>query len=91
LQKGNKVLKKAIGLLAVIMIALAALTGQRYYTWIAQMDDPFDETGIEIHRYMPAFVQNWGCAKLYARFGGKTLPPYGCQDLSDPTQWRKAG
>ena len=84
-------MKQAFGILTIIIIALAALTGQRYYTWVAQLDDPFVETGIEIHRYMPALVQNFGCAKLYERFGGTTLPPFGCQDLSDPTQWRTPG
>jgi hypothetical protein len=84
-------LKKALAILAAVFVVVTAMIGQRYYAWAAQSDSPFDEVGIELHRYMPAAVQNWGCAKLSERFGGKTLPPYGCQDLNDPKQWRKTG
>jgi hypothetical protein len=57
LQQGNAVLKKAFGILAIVVIGMVGMTGQRYYTWVAQTDDPFDETGVEILRYMSC----WFC------------------------------
>jgi hypothetical protein len=84
-------IKKTLSLLAAVFVVATALIGQRYYAWTVQMGSPFDEVGIRLHRYMPSAVQDWGCAKLFERFGGKTLPPYGCQDLSDQAQWRKPG
>jgi hypothetical protein len=83
-------LKRLLGALAIVLIAAAATAGQRYHAWATSAETPFDEVGIELHRYMPAVIQNWGCARLFERFGGKTLPPYGCQDLSDPVKWRNA-
>jgi hypothetical protein len=83
-------LKRVIGALFIVFIAVTALAGQRYYAWATSAETPFDEVGIELHRYMPAAIQHWGCAKLFERFGGKTLPPYGCQDPNDPVKWRNA-
>ena len=84
-------LRKLLIILAAVFVVVTAGIGQRYYAWAVQADSPFDEVGIELHRYMPAAVQDWGCAKLFERFGGKTLPPYGCQDLTDGAKWRNAG
>jgi hypothetical protein len=89
--KGTNMLKKVFGGLAVIFIIMAALVGQPYYTWVTSAETPFEEVGIELHRYMPAVIQHWGCARLFERFGGKTLPPYGCQDPNDPVKWRDSG
>ena len=76
------------------IIAIGAPTGmiaQRYVSWATNGPSPFDEVGIELHRYMPGFVQDWACGKLYARFGEKTLPPYGCQDATTPQKWKQPG
>ncbi|MFN3525686.1 MAG: hypothetical protein ACK4YU_06315 [Paracoccus sp. (in: a-proteobacteria)] len=74
-------MKKLVTMLVVIVIALAIVAGGRYYMWVANISNastPYDEVGIGLHSYMPAFVQDWGCAKLQDSFGAQTLPPYGC-------------
>jgi hypothetical protein len=75
---------------SLILVAFVVYVGQGYYRWVAQSETPFEELGIELHSYMPAPVQAWGCARLRARFEGKTIPPLGCQDRVNPVTWRQS-
>jgi hypothetical protein len=84
-------MRRLFRLLLLLVVIFLIYIGWTYYGWAtnsAGADNPFDEAGIEIHAYMPKFVQDWGCGELKAEFGSKTLPPYGCQSPTDPTIWR---
>jgi hypothetical protein len=76
-------------LFTLLLVASVVAVAQAYYHWTTQAESPFDDFGIELHGYMPAPIQSWGCGRLKARFEGKTLPPHGCQDLINPSKWRK--
>jgi hypothetical protein len=79
---------KAIFFLLMVMgAALISVIGGRYYMYATNTKTPFDEVGIELHQNMPAMVRDWGCAQLKQSFGGKTLPPPGCNG-ADPRIWR---
>ncbi len=84
-------MRRIIPALVAVLIASISVVGYRYNDWVSNSEGPYDEVGIGLHGYMPTFIQNWGCAKLQLRFGGKALPPYGCGDAADPAQWRDAG
>jgi hypothetical protein len=84
-------MRKIALLVSLIAVTCVVYVGQGYYQWVAQSETPFEELGIDLHKYMPAPVQAWGCERLRSRFEGKTLPPFGCQDLEAPTKWRKSG
>jgi hypothetical protein len=83
-------MRTLLKLALAVVVAVFVSAGFRYHQWVTQSASPFDEVGIELHKYMPAPVQDWGCAQLKARFDGKTLPPYGCQSTADPRKWRSA-
>ncbi|MBJ2150324.1 hypothetical protein [Paracoccus sp. IB05] len=75
-------MKRFLTILVVAVFAAVAMVGYRYVSWVmnwTSADTPFDEVGIDLHKYMPGFVQDWGCAQLFAEFGDKTLPPHGCR------------
>lgn len=75
----------------VVFVAVAGVIGYQYFAWATNASGaaiPYDEVGIALHGMMPGFVQDWGCARLEAEFGGKTLPPMGCESATDPGQWR---
>jgi hypothetical protein len=80
----------ASSLFSLILVTFVVYVAQGYYRWVAQSESPYEELGIELHSYMPAPIQAWGCGKLRARFEGKTIPPLGCQDRADPIKWRQA-
>lgn len=84
-------MRKAVFIVAFILIAFAGVVGKRYNDWVFYSESPFDEVGIGLHGYMPVFIQDWGCGKLFDRFGGKTLPPYGCQSAIEPQKWKNQG
>ncbi|GLS86389.1 hypothetical protein GCM10010873_13630 [Cypionkella aquatica] len=84
-------MKRILQFALILAVAVLTTAGYRYYTWVnnsAGAADPFDEVGIDLHQMMPSFVQDWGCAKLQANFGTKTLPPYGCQSPTEPGKWK---
>lgn len=84
-------MKRLLSILLIVILVALGVAGQRYYTWVNNTQgaaDPFDEVGIDLHRYMPGFVQDWGCARLKTHFGTRTLPPYGCQSDTEPGQWK---
>lgn len=75
-------MKRFLTILVVAVFASVAMVGYRYVSWVKNWtgaDTPFDEVGIDLHKYMPGFVQDWGCARLFDEFGDKTLPPHGCR------------
>lgn len=84
-------MKRLLTFVVVIVLAALSTGGYRYYAWVNNTSaaaDPFDEVGIDLHQMMPGFVQDWGCGKLKAQFGSKTLPPYGCQSATEPGKWK---
>lgn len=73
-----------------ILVIAAGIVFGRYVFWVTNWydaEDPFDEVGIGLHKMMPGFVQDWGCAQLKKEFGDKTMPPYGCR-LDGERGWR---
>lgn len=80
-------MKKLLRIILIVVIAAVALIGQRWYSYVTNMTDPFDEVGINLQSYMPAPLRHWGCMQLKQNFGNKTLPPYGCQSLDSGTKW----
>lgn len=80
-------MKKLLRIILIVVIAAVALIGQRWYSYVTNMTDPFDEVGINLQSYMPAPLRHWGCMQLKQNFGNKTLPPYGCQSADSGTKW----
>ncbi|MDM7852888.1 hypothetical protein [Pseudochrobactrum kiredjianiae] len=80
-------MKKLLRIILIVVIAAVALIGQRWYSYVTNMTDPFDEVGINLQSYMPAPLRHWGCMQLKQNFGNKTLPPYGCQSPDSGTKW----
>jgi len=75
--------------MVVLMIAVVFVggVGKRYYDWVTNTKTPYDEVGIDLHKYMPEPIQKWGCAKLQQNFGNSP-PPHGCGDSTSPHKWR---
>lgn len=83
-------MKRVVSIAIVVLVLGIGMVGERYLSWVknwGNAESPFDEVGIDLHSYMPSFVQDWGCAQLKAEFGQKTLPPYGCSG-ADGRSWR---
>ncbi|WOC16631.1 hypothetical protein [Pseudochrobactrum sp. MP213Fo] len=72
-------MKKLLVIILIVLLGTAAVAGQRWYSYVTNKKDPFDEVGIALQSYMPASIRHWGCQQLKKNFGSKTLPPYGCQ------------
>lgn len=70
-------------LLVIIIVAMGAAIGYRWHRYVSNTESPYDEVGIELNSRMPGPINKWGCDMLHATFGSN-LPPYGCQDGSDP-------
>jgi hypothetical protein len=62
------------------ILGMLGMMGKRYNDWVSHATNPYDEVGIELHKFMPGFVQDWGCGKLKARFG-PIRPPLGCSNI----------
>ncbi len=80
-------MKKLLRIILIVVIAAIAVAGQRWYSYVTNTTDPFDEVGINLQSYMPAPVRHWGCMQLKKNFGTKTLPPYGCQSPDNSASW----
>ncbi|MFV0493228.1 MAG: hypothetical protein ACK5M4_15560 [Pseudorhodobacter sp.] len=83
-------MRRILILAVVIVIAVGAVAFGRYTYWVlnwSNAEAPFDEVGISLHKMMPGFVQDWGCAQLKAEFSDKTVPPYGCR-AAEGRDWR---
>ncbi len=78
-------MKKALGLVIAVIIAVFAVMGQRWYQYVTAAPDPYDEVGIELNSRMPLPLRKWGCYQLQKRFGDQ-LPPYGCT-ADDGKNW----
>jgi hypothetical protein len=74
--------------LAILVIGFGSVIGARWYSYVTNQTSPFQEIGIELNSRAPAPIRDWGCTQLKANFGTKTLPPYGCAQEGDGTQWR---
>jgi hypothetical protein len=79
--------KKLLRIILIVVIAAIAVAGQRWYSYVTNTTDPFDELGINLQSYMPVPVRHWGCMQLKKNFGHRTLPPYGCQAADNGTSW----
>lgn len=73
-------IKKAIFIIVVAFIGFSAFVLFQWYGYVTNKENPYDEVGIELNRYMPEAMQKWGCNQLKENFGDKALPPYGCAD-----------
>lgn len=82
------VLRLISSFFTLVLVASVVAVGWAYYHWATQALSPFDDFAIELHGVMPAPIQAWGCARLKARFGDKTLPPHGCHQPTHPSKWR---
>ena len=79
--------KKLLRIILIVVIVVIAGIGQRWYSYVTNTTDPFDEVGIDLQSYMPAPIRHWGCMQLKKNFGTKTLPPYGCQAPDNGASW----
>jgi hypothetical protein len=79
----NGVIMRILRILLVIVIALVATFGYRWYAYVTNTESPYNEVGIELNSRMPMPIRKWGCDKLHATFGN-AVPPYGCQAPDDP-------
>jgi hypothetical protein len=73
-------MKRLVSIVLVILVAAGGVVGQQWYSYITNTTSPFDEIGIDLNNMMPGPLHDYGCGRLKATFGGKTLPPYGCAD-----------
>ncbi|MCM2439695.1 hypothetical protein HGO34_08195 [Agrobacterium vitis] len=80
-------MKRLLRLILIMAIAAIVLFGSRWYTYVTNTESPYQEVGIDINSRLPDPFNKWGCAKLQANFS-TMLPPYGCQNPTDPKQWR---
>jgi hypothetical protein len=78
--------KKLLRIVGFALIIAVVVIGQRWYSYVTNTTDPFNEVGIQLQSYMPAPIRHWGCMKLKENFGNKTLPPYGCS-AGDGRSW----
>ncbi|MBO9099570.1 MULTISPECIES: hypothetical protein [Rhizobium] len=79
-------MKMLVRLILVIVIALVATVGFRWYRYVTNTDSPYDEVGITLNSSMPAPINAWGCARLKTTFSNN-LPPYGCA-AADGKSWK---
>jgi hypothetical protein len=78
---------KTLKVLIIITLGVSVLTAGRWYTYVTNINSPYDEVGIELNSRMPLQVRAWGCNKLHATFP-KALPPLGCARPEGPAnQW----
>lgn len=75
-------MNRLVRIAVIMVIAAIVLFGQRWYSYVTNTTDPFDEVGIELNSRMPGPLNEWGCSKLKATFAIKSLPPNGCQDAT---------
>lgn len=80
-------MKKILGIVLAAVIMLCAVVGFRWYSYVTNTTDAYDELGIELQGFMPAPLRNWGCQQLKKNFGEKSLPPYGCAKPEDGREW----
>lgn len=68
------------GLIRLILILLVLAAGYwAYYIFAAA--DPSDRLGVEINKFLPVSVREYGCQKLKERYGDITAPA-GCADFA---------
>ncbi len=79
-------MKMLVRLILVIVIALVATVGFRWYRYVTNSDSPYDEVGITLNSSMPGPINAWGCARLKTTFAN-SLPPYGCAS-ADGKSWK---
>lgn len=77
---------KLLQLVCVVAIAAAAISGARWYMYVARSSNPYDEVGIALNGHAPKPLRDWGCRRLHERFPFQ-LPPYGCAG-PDGRTWR---
>ncbi|MDQ0391201.1 hypothetical protein [Labrys monachus] len=80
-------MNRLLRILIVVVVAFIAVIGGRWYAYVTNTTDPFDEVGIELNSRMPGPLNAWGCSRLKETFGNKTLPPYGCA-AGGGTAWK---
>ncbi|MFL0694839.1 MAG: hypothetical protein ACJLUP_23020 [Agrobacterium tumefaciens] len=69
----------------IVIVALFAVVGGRWYAYVSNTSSPYDEVGIEINSRLPQFLRKWGCDRLQQSFPD-SVPPYGC-GTSDSRSW----
>ncbi len=77
---------KITGIAALCVVALLTVFGWRWYQYVTNDQELYDEMGIELNSRMPQPLRKWGCDRLYQTFGN-ALPPMGCESEADPRQW----
>lgn len=79
-------MKKVIQFLLLVVIGMTVAIGGRWYMWVSNTKDPYDEVGIGLNEYMPGPIRKWGCAKLRANFSN-ALPPHTCGKPDNTREW----
>ena len=78
-------MRRILSIVLIIALAVVLFIGGRWYAYVTNTSDPYDEVGIELNRYVPEPLRQWGCDQLQANFAG-ALPPYGCA-TGDGSDW----
>ncbi len=76
---------RLLRLALILVIAVVAVGGFRWYRYVSNTESPYDEVGIELNSRLPQPIRKWGCDRLQATFSGM-LPPHGCQG-ADGQAW----
>jgi hypothetical protein len=77
---------KIARVLVMVVVAAVGVIGFRWYSYVTNTQDPYQEVGITLNGYMPGPIRKWGCDRLHATFGN-VLPPYNCQAGADGRSW----
>lgn len=78
---------KTLKVLTIIILGAAVVLVGRWYTYVTNVNTPYDEIGITLNGYMPLQIRAWGCNKLHASFP-KAIPPLNCARPDGPAnQW----
>lgn len=80
-------MRKIMMMSLVALVSMGGTLAQRWYSYVTNTTELYDEVGIGLNVWTPMFMREWGCAKLKVNFQN-ALPPYGCQNPNgDGRQW----
>lgn len=78
-------MKKFLLIAGMCVVLFFGMMIQKWYAYVTNTKQAYDEVGIELNLRVPAFMNTWGCAQLKKNFS-RQVPPYGCAS-KDPAKW----
>lgn len=79
-------MKKFLTVLVVLVLFVTGSVAYRWYSYVTNTDNPYDEVGIAFNSRMPYPLRKWGCDKLHRTFSD-ALPPVGCRAEGQGREW----